>query len=378
MDYVKDILVGYGIESGYALYLAYAIIAVIILIVCFLADVILRKVIIKIISGIDRKNKVIWDDILLKHRVIQRAVHMLPGFIVYISAPMFGRAGEIIARLSTVYILTFGMLAANSLLDYINDLYVTRPISKVRPIKGLLQVIRIVMIIVVAIIAIASLMGKSPLILLSGIGAAAALFSFVFKDSILGFIAGIQLTANDMLRIGDWIDMPKYGADGNVIDITLNTVKVQNFDKSIVTIPAYVLVSDSFRNWRGMMEFGGRRIKRAIHIDVNSIRFVSDEMRSTNLGAFREYVMQYLRTHPGIEKNAAIMVRQLSLENSGLPLEIYAFTTTTVWETYENVQSDIFEHIISVANEFGLRIFQNPTGHDVRQISRAFSENQGE
>lgn len=420
MEYVKDMLLEYGIESGYALYFAYAIIAVIILLVCVLSDIILRKIIIKIVSSIARRRNFIWNDFLLRHRVIQRAVHMLPGIIIYLSAPLFEGAEEIIRRLSSVYILIFAMLTISSLLEFINDIYGTKPISKVRPIKGLLQVVRIVMIIVVAIISIASLMGKSPLILLSGIGALAALFSFVFKDSILGFIAGIQLTANDMLRIGDWIDMSKYGADGNVIDITLNTVKVQNFDKSIVTIPAYALVSDSFRNWRGMVEFGGRRIKRAINIDVNSISFISDEMleqlkkidllkdyiadkeqnagdnknnlsdaasrsdnasagvkQLTNIGAFRAYVLQYLKNHPGVDKKAALMVRELPLENNGLPIEIYVFTSTTEWIRFESIQSEIFEHIISTANEFGLRIFQNPTGYDVRQISHAFSKSQG-
>jgi miniconductance mechanosensitive channel len=236
----------------------------------------------------------------------------------------------------------------------------------------------------------------------------AAVFSFVFKDSILGFIAGIQLTSNDMLRIGDWIEMSKYGADGDVIDITLNTVKVQNFDKTIVSLPAYALVSDSFKNWRGMTEFGGRRIKRAIYIDMNSITFCTPEMiakfkkinylkdyiiekeqelsrynkryntdvdsfingrHMTNIGTFRAYIECYLNNNPQLIKGMTQMVRQLPPGENGLPLEIYAFTDDTNWEIYETIQSDIFDHIFSVIDLFDLRIFQNPTGFDMKQIN---------
>jgi miniconductance mechanosensitive channel len=295
----------------------------------------------------------------------------------------------------------------SSLLDSIDDIYRMKPVSNVRPIKGLLQVVKIVVFIVIAIIIIATLLDQSPLILLSSIGALTAVFSFVFKDSILGFIAGIQLTSNDMLRIGDWIEMPKYGADGDVIDITLNTVKVQNWDKTYVTIPAYALISDSFKNWRGMFQFGGRRIKRSIFIDVNSICFCTEEMidnfkkvhflkdyvinkekeleeyngknnidteqkingrRMTNIGTFRAYMLNYLANHPGIDQDKTIMVRQLAPGEHGVPMEIYAFTRDTIWATYETVQSDIFDHIYAVSGEFGLRIFQTPSGYDLRNL----------
>ncbi len=267
-----------------------------------------------------------------------------------------------------------------------------------------MQVVKIVVFIIIGIVIIATLLDQSPIILLSSIGALAAVFSFVFKDSILGFIAGIQLTSNDMLRIGDWIEMPKYGADGDVIDITLNTVKVQNWDKTYVTIPAYALISDSFKNWRGMFQFGGRRIKRSIYIDVNSVTFCSDEMieklkkvhylkdyikdkemeleaynienkidteqkingrRMTNIGTFRAYLKSYLANHPGIDQNKIMMVRQLAPGETGIPMEIYAFTRDTAWINYEGVQSDIFDHIYAVAGEFGLRIFQSPSGYDL-------------
>ena len=408
MDYFEKMLMDKGVNPSFAGYLSYGIVILIIIVLCVLINFIMKKIVLRIMSRIIKNNKMLWDDIMLERRVIQRGFHMIPGIIVYIAAPIFDQAQEIIRRLSTTYILIASVFVFNALMDTINEVYRLKPISKVRPIKGLLQVIKIIVYIILIIIGIANLMGESPLILLSGIGALAAVFSFVFKDSILGFIAGIQLTSNDMLRIGDWIEMPKYGADGDVIDITLNTVKVQNFDKTIVTIPAYALISDSFKNWRGMMEFGGRRIKRAFHIDVNSITLCTPEMlekfkniryikeyvvgkeeelrlynqnldtgtnlmingrHMTNIGTFRAYIKNYLKNHPDLNQDLVQMVRQLPPGENGLPIEIYAFSKSTDWVSYEGVQADIFDHILSVAEEFGLRIFQNPTGFDMKQIS---------
>ncbi len=408
MDYFKQLLIDNGVKESLAGYLSYGIIIVILLILCFLLNLIMRKVVLRILTKIIRSNKMVWDDVLLEHRVIHRGFHIIPGIIVYMAAPLFDKAQGIIQRLATTYVLIVSVFVLNAVLDSVDDIYRMKPISKVRPIKGLLQVIKIIAYIILAIIGIANLMGESPVILLSSIGALAALFSFVFKDSILGFIAGIQLTSNDMLRIGDVIEMSKYGADGEVIDITLNTVKVQNFDKSIITIPAYALISDSFKNWRGMVEFGGRRIKRAIYIDVNSISFCTPEMLErfkrfnylkdyimgkekelteynsrikleeeplingrylTNIGTFRAYIQSYLMNHPDINKDLIQMVRQLPPGENGLPLEIYAFTTNPIWVSYEGTQADIFDHILSIAGEFGLRIFQNPSGHDLKQIN---------
>lgn len=414
MDYFEQMLINQGFDAKIAIYLSYGIIAIIILLICILTNIIIKKIVLKIMSRIIKSNKFLWDDIFLERRVIQRMFHTVPGIIIYISAPLFDEYSVVIQRLAVTFILISTLFIINSFLDAVNDIYKTREISKVRPIKGLLQVIKIVLYIIIAIATIATLMGENPLILLSGIGALAAVFSFVFKDSILGFIAGIQLTSNDMLRIGDWIEMTKYGADGDVIDITLNTVKVQNFDKSIVTIPAYSLISDSFKNWRGMMEFGGRRIKRSIFIDVNSIRLCTPQMlekfkkieylkdyivakeeelkeynknhtlyadlmingrHMTNIGTFRAYIGNYLSYHPGLNTTVAQMVRQLPPGENGLPIEIYAFTKNTNWQEFELVQADIFDHILSVAEEFGLRIFQNPTGYDVKQINSYATKN---
>ncbi|MDF2538128.1 MAG: putative rane protein [Herbinix sp.] len=413
MNYIKDFLLQYGFKVEITGYLAYAILVLFIFIICLITNIILINVVLKILTSIISKNKTKWDDILLNRKVFHRLIGLVPAIIVYIFAPAFNGFQIIIRRSASTYILIVLLFVISSVLDSINDIYKTHPISKVRPIKGLLQVIKIITYIIIGIVVIANLMGESPLILLSGIGALAAVFSFVFKDSILGFIAGIQLTSNDMLRIGDWIEMAKYGADGDVIDITLNTVKVQNFDKTIVSIPAYALVSDSFKNWRGMTEFGARRMKRSIYIDVNSIGFCTpqmiDKFRSiyylknyitekeneikeynqsfgedevllingrhlTNIGTFRIYIQYYLKNHPELHDNMAQLVRQLAPGENGLPLEIYAFIKNTNWEHYEGIQSDIFDHILSVAGEFGLRIFQNPTGFDVKQINSGTSD----
>jgi len=408
MEYINKLLVNRGVNENITKFLSFGILTLIVILTCFLVHFIIKKVIFKYMTRIVKRTKYEWDDLLLNSKLFDRIANFVPGIIIYNFAPAFPDITVLIERCASVYILIVLALMINELLDAVNDIYRTYPISRVRPITGFLQVVKIVTFSILGIILIANFMNESPLILLSGIGAFAAVFSFVFKDTILGFIAGIQLTTNDMLRIGDWIEMEKYGADGDVIDIALNTIKVQNFDKTIVTIPAYAFVSDSFKNWRGMKEYGGRRIKRSLYIDVNSIGFCTPEMiekfkkihyledyitqkeneireynkvnevntellvngrHMTNIGTFRAYIINYIKNHPGLQGDATQIVRQLPPGEYGLPLEIYAFTNTTDWATYENIQSDIFDHIISVAGEFGLRLFQNPSGYDVRKIN---------
>ncbi|MEM1194764.1 MAG: mechanosensitive ion channel family protein [Pseudomonadota bacterium] len=289
-------------------------------------------------------------------------------------------------------------------LSYANELYERLPRSKSRPIKGFVQVVKIVVLCGAAIIVISILIDESPLLLLSGLGAITAVLLLVFKDTILSLVASIQLTTNDMLRVGDWITMSSMDADGDVIDISLHTVKVQNFDKTIVTIPTHRLVSDSYANWRGMAESGGRRIKRSIALDQNSIRFLSENevadltkfsvlapyleakgaeiaewnaneldgeaapvnaRRLTNIGTFRAYIQAYLKSHPRIDANFTLLVRQLAPGTQGLPIELYCFTNTTAWDIYEGIQADIFDHLLAIAPEFGLRAFQDPTGLDL-------------
>ncbi|MBP1755793.1 MAG: putative rane protein [Firmicutes bacterium] len=402
---ISDLLKNYGMKDGMLDYFSYAILIVIIILSCIMVNIITKNIILKLLAKLIYRNRYHWDKILLQRNVFSRIANLFPGIIVYLFSPAFEGFTSYIRRGCAIYISAVILFVVSALLNAIDDIYRNYPISKVRPIKGLLQVVKIVFYIVVGIVIIGILMDQNPLLMLGGIGALAAVFSFVFKDSILGFIAGIQLTSNDMLRIGDWIEMPKYGADGDVIDITLNTVKVQNFDKTIVTLPAYSLVSDSFKNWRGMTEFGGRRIKRSVIIDVTSIQFCSPEMiekfkrinylkdyittkeselknynkkysadqeldinkkRLTNIGTFRVYIENYLRDNPQLQQGLTMVVRQLPQGENGLPLEILAFTDDTRFENFERIQSDIFDHIFSIAGEFELRVFQSPTGYDYR------------
>ncbi len=407
LDNIKDLLEGRNLNKQLEIYLSYAIIAVIILLTCIMVNILLKNILLRILRKIIYHNKHQWDTIMYDRKVFSRITNIAPGIIVYLFSTAFPKDIRVyIQQGCAVYICIISLFVVGAMLDAIDDIYRNYPISKIRPIKGLLQVVKIVFYIVVGIIVIGILMKQNPLYLIGGVGALAAVFSFVFKDSILGFIAGLQLTSNDMLRIGDWIEMSKYGADGDVIDITLNTVKVQNFDKTIVTIPAYALVADSFKNWRGMTQFGGRRIKRSVIIDVNSICFCTQEMiekfkkidllksyieeketelmnynkkhnsedeltinkrQLTNIGTFRVYIENYLKSNPQLHKGMTQLVRQLPQGENGLPLEIYAFTDDTKWENYERIQSDIFDHIFSIAEEFGLRIFQSPTGYDMQQ-----------
>ncbi|MEO0462362.1 MAG: mechanosensitive ion channel family protein [Pseudomonadota bacterium] len=292
-------------------------------------------------------------------------------------------------------------------LTYGNELYERLPTSKNRPIKGFVQVAKILVLCGAAIIMISILIDESPLLLLSGLGAITAVLLLVFKDTILSLVASVQLTTNDMLRVGDWITMPSMGADGDVIDISLHTVKVQNFDKTIVTVPTHRMVSDSYANWRGMAQAGGRRIKRSLMLDQNSIRFLSEDeiagltqfrvlkryldakreeiaqwnaaqldsdaapvnaRRLTNIGTLRAYILAYLQSHPRIDGNFTLLVRQKDPTPLGLPIELYCFTNTTVWHEYEGIQADIFDHLMAIVPEFGLRVFQEPSGLDVREL----------
>lgn len=404
MDYFKEVLLNKGLSDKLSGYLAVGIVILLLLALVGVIQLIVKKVFLKILTHYVNRNKFKWDNIMLNRKVFHRLADLIPAIIVNALAPVFEVYSQSLRRLVMTYVFLIIIFIVNGVLDSVDDIYRTYAISKIRPIKGLLQVFKIVFYIIMGIVILANLMGESPLVLLSGIGALTAVISLVFKDSILGFVAGIQLTSNQMLRIGDWIEMTKYGADGDVIEITLNTVKVQNFDKTIVTIPAYALVSDSFKNWRGMQEFGGRRIKRSLYIDMTSIGFCSEDMLErfkkieylsdyivkkeseiknynkkyraeesmvngrhlTNIGTFREYISCYLKNHSGINQDMTLMVRQLAPGEHGLPLEIYAFTKEVAWDYYESVQSDIFDHLLAVAPEFGLRVYQYPTGHDVK------------
>ncbi|MGI6730775.1 MAG: mechanosensitive ion channel family protein [Anaerovoracaceae bacterium] len=405
-EHIYNILINNGVENELANHLTTAIIALAIIILCFIVYYLVKSILNKVVSKYIYKSRFKWDDIALKRQVFTKITKLIPGIIVFFSAPVFEHE-LLIQKFASIYILIMSAFVIKSVLDTIDDIYRTYPVSKTRPIKGLLQVVMIIVYIITLIIIIAIIIEKSPLILLSGIGALTAVFSLVFKDTILGLVAGIQLTSNDMLRIGDWIEMGKYNADGTVLDVALTSVKVQNFDNTFTTIPTYALVSDSFINWRGMQESGGRRIKRSIFIDMNSIKFCTKDMierfknieylsdyisskekeieeynkihnvdselsingrKLTNIGVFRIYIQNYLMNNPNMRRDMTLMVRQLQPTELGLPLEIYGFYNGTVWKDYENTQSDIFDHILASTDEFQLRVFQAPSGFDIKQM----------
>ncbi|WP_079526750.1 mechanosensitive ion channel family protein [Solibacillus isronensis] len=407
MNLIYKKLIELGLSPLFAEYLSVALMIIFIVIICLIANFITKKIVIRFITHIVNNNKYQWDNILLEKKVFHKLSHIVPAIIIYYFAEAFTYQA-LIEKGAITYIIIVVLSLLGSLLNAVHDIYQTFEISKVQPIKGYIQVVKIIVYVLGIILVIANLIGENPLIILSGLGALSAVLLLVFKDSLLGLVAGIQLTSNDMVRVGDWIEMPKYGADGDVIDLSLNTVKVQNFDKTITTIPSYALISDSFKNWRGMQVTGGRRIKRSIFIDTTSIAFCSEEkikeLRNihyltdyidtrqqeitdynikhridtsnqvngralTNVGLFRMYISNYLKNHPGIHKNMTTMVRQLAPSELGLPIEIYAFSNDINWAVYESIQADIFDHLFAVASEFDLRLFQNPTGNDFKAMS---------
>lgn len=374
---------------------------------------VLHRVVLAALQRRGQQSQRVWQQAITQYKLFQRVALLLQGVIISIQATLWLQSGSqtqaVIVTAAQVWILAFTLLSLFSLLDTLLALLRQSPISNQLPLRGIFQGLKLVAAILIGIMIVSLLMGKSPLLLLSGLGAMTAVLMLVFKDPILGLVAGIQLSANDMLKIGDWLEMPKYGADGAVTDIGLTTVKVRNWDNTVTTIPTYALISDSFKNWRSMSESGGRRIKRSLNIDTGSVHFLSEEeqrrlqrnpllhsylnvktqelsqhnqeiavdlasplngRRLTNLGTLRAYLEAYLRAHPRIHQNMTLMVRQLAPTPEGLPLEIYAFTNTTVWAEYESIQADIFDHILAVIDEFDLRVHQTPTGNDLRGMLR--------
>ena len=352
-----------------------------------------------------------WDDILVEKHIVKRILYFIPLILLYVlTSPIL--TGTSLLPLSQTLIsflfLIAGMMFLDAMLNALLAIYGKSAIAKEISITPFVQVLKLVLYFVTGILLLSLLLQKTPLYFLSGLGALTAVLMFVFKDVLMGFVAGIQLIANKMVAPKDWIEMPKYGADGDVLEITLTTVKVQNFDNTITTIPTYALINESFKNWRNMNLSGGRRIKRYVNIDLGSIKFCSSEMlerlkriqlinqyiqnrqeeilvynkkhqvdestlvngrRLTNIGIFRSYVEAYLRQHPVINKDMTFLIRQLSPSENGLPIEIYVFCKDTNWTAYEAIQADIFDHILAVVPEFDLRVFQEPSGSDFQKIA---------
>ncbi len=361
-----------------------------ILIITYTCTKLFRHVIIPLIHKITAQTKAKWDDYLFNTEMMKAFSRMIPPIILYVLLPFaFGKSPQLLnfsLKVCLIYLDIVSILLIGTFLNSLYNISSEHEKLRNRPLKGIYQMIKLITITIGIIILISILMDQDPTSILAGLGASAAVLMLIFKDSILGLVAGVQLSANDMLRPGDWITMTKYGADGYVIEVSLTTVKVQNFDKTITTIPPYALVSDSFQNWRGMRETGGRRIKRSINIDINTIHYcTSDELQSfiqkglidkktdinektVNLAIFRNYILDYLNNNPKVNKDLMIMVRQLQPASEGMPLEIYCFSDTPEWIPYEALQSEIFEHVMAMAPEFNLRIFQRPAGTDFNTL----------
>lgn len=377
----------------------------------WVADAVTQRVLVRIITRVVAAIPAIWASALLNRGVISRLAHIVPAMVVYWgvgSIPGLPEMAIVVTRnVANAYVILTIALSLAYLLNAVDDIYCqSNPVkARNRPIKGYLQLVQLIVFVVAGLLIVAVLIDRSPLILLSGLGAMTAVVLLVFKDTILSLVASVQLSSQDLLRVGDWIEMPQVGADGDVIDIALHTVKVQNWDRTIVTIPTWRLINESYRNWRGMQESGGRRIKRALYLDQTSVRHLTDEeyrglrrialideyldekraeieqwnatllaegkdpvntRRVTNLGTFRAYAAAYLKAHPNVHSDMIQMVRQLQPGATGIPLEIYCFTATTAWVEYEGIQADIFDHLLAILPEFGLRVFQSPTGADLK------------
>ena len=398
--------------SGMAAYVTVRVASVgIIIILCILADFVARRVIVKCVERIISRTRTSWDDAVLERKVFSKLSHLAPGLVVYLMASEalvgYESVSSTVMSITLIYLVVVLLLVIDSFLSAVVDIYRSYEVSKNIPIKGFIQVFKIIVFFLGAIVVVSIVLGKTPLYILSGLGALTAVLMLVFKDSILGFVAGIQLITNRMIATGDWVEVPKYGADGDVLEITLSTVKVQNFDKTITTVPTYALISGSFKNWRGMSESDGRRIKRSVYIDIGTIKLCTPEMlerfskiqyisdyiaskekevgsyntssgvdkaspvngRSlTNVGTFRAYMLSYLRNHPMIHSGMTLLVRQLAPTDKGLPIEIYVFSKDKDWVNYEDIQSDIFDHLLAVLHEFDLRAFQSPSGSDLESL----------
>jgi miniconductance mechanosensitive channel len=399
-----------GTESSGVL--ARIILAAAALLLSFIAFYVIRRIVRGVVHRLFERSRVTWDDKLRKNKLIMRMTLIVPALIIHLFIPtVFGGYDQAMAAAKAtlnMYFIIVVVLVVDALINTALDIYNKFRVSHEIPLKGFAQVLKIFLYGTGLILMFSVILGRSPVFLISGLGAMTAVLMLVFKDPILGFAGGIQLISNRMLKNGDWIEMPKYGADGDVLEITLTTVKVRNWDNTITTIPTYALINDSFKNWRGMQESQGRRIKRAVYIDMSSITFCTPEMlerfsrigtiadymqrkkkeieqhnqqlgypdqdavdarRLTNIGTFRAYAGAYLKNHPMINKEMTLMVRQLAPTQHGLPLEVYAFCQDKAWVNYEGVQADIFDHLLAVASEFDLKIYQYPTGSDIQKLS---------
>ena len=381
-SWMNKLLIGWGVDPKIADTFDEIIIAVLLIAVAVGIDYLCQYIFVGSVKKLSEKSRFFWDSLLIKRKVVHNLVHAIPGIIVYALLPMaFIRGKELLLisqKICAVYIVIVLLLAINGFILVIMVIYNHREVNKNHSIKGFVQVIQVLAFFIGGIVIIAILVGKSPATLFAGLGASAAILMLVFKDTILGFVAGIQLSANDMLRPGDWITVPGSNANGVVQEITLNTVKIQNFDNTISTIPPYTLVNNSFQNWRGMVESGGRRVMKSIFLDLNTIKFCTpdmlDNMRKeiplladykpdegvtpTNSQMFRVYVERYLTSLPVVNTDLDLIISQLQSTEYGVPIQIYFFSRNKVWKEYERIQSDIFDHFFAMIPQFELKVYQ--------------------
>jgi miniconductance mechanosensitive channel len=409
----KDLFVHAGLSYSFSSILSTIALVLIVILFSWISNLLAKAIIRKIVTRIVKKTTNTWDDIFLEQKVFTRLSHFAPALVIWFMAAWALKVYPVwlllVHKLTYIYMVVIGMVVLNSFIEAWHEIYKTLPISKHRHIKGYVQLLKIFIVLITILVIISVVFKKDISTLFAGLSAMAAVLIIVFRDTLLGLVASIQLSADKMLKVGDWISIPRRDVDGIVTDITLNTVKVQNFDKTIITVPAYSLVNDSFQNWRGMEEAGTRLIKRSIFIDMKSVRFLDKELkdrllmvpilkefiqssekqidnsvkgfndpttpffnssRITNLGIFRFYAESYLKQHTQVDSKQTIIMRHRPFEGNGLPLQLYLFTKSNQFIPFENIQSEIFEHLLAIMNEFGLRVFQQPTGDDLQTLSK--------
>jgi len=389
---IKEWLISIGLSGNWAENLTNLTDFVIVVISSIIAYYIAKLIIVHIIKRLALKTASNWDDIMLEHKVFNRMAFLIPGIIIYSFAPVtlreFNHIPEIIQTLTKIYMIFVTLFIINSFFNAVLEISQSYELYKSKPIKGYIQVAKIIIFLIGSILIISVLINQSPMLLLGGLGAFSAVLLLVFKDALLGFVSSLQISANDMVRNGDWITMNKYGADGTVIDISLSTVKVQNWDYSITTLPTYSLISESFQNWRGMTESGVRRIKRSIPIAMSSIKFCTNEFLQkfendefikdyiannksdvTNIEVFRAYVYAYLKQNPNLDHEKTLLVHQLQPTETGIPLEIYAFCKIQEVNTFEDIQASIIEHMLAIIHKFDLQVYQNNYLDNLRMIN---------
>ncbi len=399
--WLKEFFIDAGFSYSLSSILSTMGLVIIVIFLSWLSNLVAKTIILQIVTRIVKRTTSKWDDIFLEQKVFTRLSHLAPALVIWSMAGWALKAypGWLITvqKLTYIYMVIIGIVVVNSFIESWHHIYMTLPISQNRHIKGYVQLIKLIVAVIALLIIISVVFRQEVSTIIAGLGAMAAVILLIFKDAILGLVASIQLSANNMLKVGDWITIPSRGVDGNVEDMTLTTVKVRNFDKTIVTVPAYTLVSESFQNWKGMEESGVRQIKRSMFlIDIRSIRFPDNDLKEkllhfpvlreysevheagdkknetpmTNLGLFRVYVEDYLRNHPLIDKSQSILVKHVDLEGEGLPMQIYAYSNDNSWVTFEHLQSEIIEHLLVILNEFDLQVFQHPTGDDLLKLSK--------